>query len=989
MSRSVILPLIDFCPARTRWLACNFSCRYVSTSWISTDILRDDPYAFANEHLCALLLTVPTSGTIPDLTHLEQLERIDFTDSKLKMDSSASCPAGSSATFEGAASGATQTFDQAALDWVADCNVVFCFACPRGKYRTSGDKRRNCKPCSLGRSCPNANNIKDGALCPTGYYCPRPINKIPISNGFVAKTTAGGNGVSTGATLVEPCNPGKYKDDPTTTSCKLCPLGKYFPESAAGSCRDCPPGRFGNVQGLTSDLCSGPCPPGYSSDKGKTECTRCNPGTYAVPDKTTCRFCETDADRYGKGFTSDAGSDICVCNKEYYLDTEKSKSCEPCPKGTSCKSVGATLRTLPVTNGFWRARSSTSTVYKCPQPKACLGSITNTTSSTTTVVGETRRILVASPSTANTNDSATPCLAGNGGVLCAVCDPGFARYGARDPCKQCGTTGAAWAWTIFAAVLVGVVLFAVIFINRRSPSGLLRPVIDLVHRLTVMLMFTANWPSALVDLGNFLSGILGGNIIEFVSPACIGLGDTYYSRFGISIGVLIIVLAVIWIKALFKIRRVKDSPPLNESNAVPGRGIRGKMANKLGLHDPRRMAPVFVASQDSIIILLLLYPGISGHAMQFFRCNKVDGVRYLMIDYQLQCDDGVWFVYLVLVVLVLIFLAVGMPALMLWTLFKNRALIRAEAEEEEKERKEKENKRKSEEGETKNTDIECVAGSDDADGEQTTTKKKGALWILYHPYKPERYYYESIKMLFKLGLWVALALFSEGSEMQLAFALIINVFQLVVHVQLQPLRGTDVSPAWLLNSLETGTLVLTCFINFTGFATNYLEVAKEAYPERLEEITASAHSLNVVAQILAFTQVAALAVTIIRSAWHKRAKYKESLIKHKNKAKMKASSLKTRMSRGSSRASGASVAQTPYTIPNNNDDNAAAASEAKHDQETSKPAAAGAAWADEGGVELTDTRMVRANSGTTNNPFRKDNDKQAVGRLAARSSDII
>ena len=80
------------------------------------------------------------------------------------------------------------------------------------------------------------------------------------------------------------------------------------------------------------------------------------------------------------------------------------------------------------------------------------------------------------------------------------------------------------------------------------------------------------------------------------------------------------------------------------------------------------------------------------------------------------------------------------------------------------------------------------------------------LDILYAVYRAEIYYYETIQMLFKLGLWSALVFFEHGTEMQLACALIVNVLQLCVHQTLRPMGGEE---AALLNNLQTGTLVLT------------------------------------------------------------------------------------------------------------------------------------------------------------------------------------
>ena len=62
------------------------------------------------------------------------------------------------------------------------------------------------------------------------------------------------------------------------------------------------------------------------------------------------------------------------------------------------------------------------------------------------------------------------------------------------------------------------------------------------------------------------------------------------------------------------------------------------------------------------------------------------------------------------------------------------------------------------------------------------------------------------RQVFKLGLWSALVFFEHGSEMQLATALVVNVLQLCVHIEIKPMGGVD---AKLLNIMQACTLVLT------------------------------------------------------------------------------------------------------------------------------------------------------------------------------------
>ena len=107
--------------------------------------------------------------------------------------------------------------------------------------------------------------------------------------------------------------------------------------------------------------------------------------------------------------------------------------------------------------------------------------------------------------------------------------------------------------------------------------------------------------------------------------------------------------------------------------------------------------------------------------------------------------------------------------------------------------------------------------------------------------------------MFKLGLWSALVFFEHGSEMQLATALVINVLQLCVHIEIKPMGGDD---AALLNLMQTCTLVLTTYINFGALAMNYLEVSQTLAhyvdPGSVDEYDASIAAIGLLMQLLTF-----------------------------------------------------------------------------------------------------------------------------------------
>ena len=153
--------------------------------------------------------------------------------------------------------------------------------------------------------------------------------------------------------------------------------------------------------------------------------------------------------------------------------------------------------------------------------------------------------------------------------------------------------------------------------------------------------------------------------------------------------------------------------------------------------------------------------------MQFFRCRTIEGDgTYLMADYAQRCYDATWFAYLPLVAAVLLLFSLSLPLAIARILYARRALL---------------------------YDEDGVAIAQPLD-------------ILFAVYKREAYFFEAVQMGFKLALWAALVFFEHGSELQLAAALVVNVLQLCVHIYVLPMGGDDTK---LLNSLQTGTLVLT------------------------------------------------------------------------------------------------------------------------------------------------------------------------------------
>ena len=311
---------------------------------------------------------------------------------------------------------------------------------------------------------------------------------------------------------------------------------------------------------------------------------------------------------------------MCVCVVGKYRDA--SGECVRCVDGMDCDEIGSSVTTITLTPGHWRANEATSEVIVCPVEAAC-------------------------PGGANTTGS---CAAGNFGILCAICQGGYYRPGAYSVCKECGSQEDAvfTAIAIVVAMVIAILIF--IQINRRAPNGLLRPFIDLVQKVSVMLLFDAPFPQALVEAGRVLAGMSFG--LDVVSPQCTGIGSDFHAMFKYTVAALIVLCASLLVSpvvAKFKNGWSWGQMALSEAGSTSFR--------------------------DLFVVVLLLHPTVSGKAMEFFRCRTIDGVAYLMADYSLECYDSTWFAYLAIVLLVLMLFSLGTPCVIAYVRYARRATL--------------------------------------------------------------------------------------------------------------------------------------------------------------------------------------------------------------------------------------------------------------------------------------------------------------------------
>lgn len=232
-------------------------------------------------------------------------------------------------------------------------NFTACSACAAGRYSTAG--QATCLRCPQGRAsfAPSQGACTE---CPNGKYA------SIVGASVCADCAVGYVQELAGQTSCHACQNGSVALN--ASNCAVCPAGTYSDPSNLIVCRDCMPGSFSSQSGRSScELC---LPGTFLSVSGKTTCERCPPDTFALGSAAT--RCEPCALVVVGG--------RCVCRYSTYM--AENGTCINCPKGAECVSAGLEARTLKAAAGYWRSPRSASnpvfykclTLTHCPQQSA-------------------------------------------------------------------------------------------------------------------------------------------------------------------------------------------------------------------------------------------------------------------------------------------------------------------------------------------------------------------------------------------------------------------------------------------------------------------------------------------------------------------------------------------------------------------------------------------------------------------------------------------
>ena len=689
------------------------------------------------------------------------------------------CPEGSVTAIP--ASCKEQTFLNNTLADTLSDPMDACMPCPAGSWCAGGSTQP--QPCSRGTYCPaNVSVSTDcpagrfgeelkltdancSGICTRGHYCEEGSSTpLPCEAGRYHDSTLEvllskedcipcepGFSCPAGAAQPDGCAPGSFAPNASSATCDRCPAGTYQSDEQATACEvcaqtawcaagssaptPCSNGTYGNGTGLQSKGECLPCEMGYWCSAGVA--IPCGTSTYnnrtGAFNLGYCTACSANS----LSKASSTSIEACRCDKDYY-DAEPAADavdCQPCPVGSTCEGDGATLTSLPLLPGYYRASRTSSDARVCPTYSR--------------VTGTDRCV---------SNETGATCKGNLTGVYCTAC-PADSYLSTGGECSSCGSLTASTA-AVCAAIGVIFLLSLVLVLGSRRLSlltdrlsawrraGMLAEASGLAAKAKQLISFyqmaTSIQSAFLVTFPDEVRAVLSAcelfslNLFELGLPLeCMGLGS-FLQRMT---SMLLMPLFLVACTPLIATYLLHDEESDCSWRTVMLRAL--PMALKL---------------------LFVVFALVSAVAVQAFDCEHFDnGERWLRADFSLRCgtddDHGTmepsaeYQKVRAVAVLALLLYALGVPLLFLGLLVSCRKQLSRLA---------------------------------------PSTKLSSSLSFLCAEYRKRYFVWEVLESVKKLFFISVVRLASPGTIVQLLLAVVIALSCLVYQVTAAPFkRATD------------------------------------------------------------------------------------------------------------------------------------------------------------------------------------------------------
>ncbi|KAJ6248674.1 insulin-like growth factor binding protein [Anaeramoeba flamelloides] len=253
------------------------------------------------------------------------------------------------------------------------------------------------------------------------------------------------------------CQAGSYQDKNGSAACMECPIGSFQSQNGSVQCEVCSQGSYSDIKGLsacyrcpkgtindktnqTSISACQKCPKGsYSSELGSTACTLCANGTFSENDgSTVCVNCRTGS------YSTNDGATTCIECKEGFYGLQEGKSnfqdaCDFCPAGTWSNQTGLS-NIGECTNcmaGFYNEDLGKTSILNC---WPCLRGTYNATEGLSDSGGCTN----CNSNQVSLQEASTSCLDCPLGYepnqqqdKCIPCERGYYKNSTKTNCERC------------------------------------------------------------------------------------------------------------------------------------------------------------------------------------------------------------------------------------------------------------------------------------------------------------------------------------------------------------------------------------------------------------------------------------------------------------------------------------------------------------------------------------------------------------------------
>jgi hypothetical protein len=442
------------------------------------------------------------------------------------------------------------------------------------------------------------------------------------------------------------------------------------------------------------------CPAGTKPSPDRSQCNLCPRKSYSN-DGVACIPCPA-------GQVGDVRRAACVCDarvsynrtqgtiKCYESDNTEFHSgdfvlngsiCQPCPDCVECSAVGVVVRDSYRLE--YSVPGAIKAVFKCPLA-----------------------------STACVNSSCAPSY---DGPLCSNCVAPFGRSSLSGECTECSET-LNWVIIIASALVVYVLAIGCMYLLAHDSAtghtavAVLKIALGTMQILSsVAVAFKLTFPDPFAQFLSLVK-VFAMDMFGFLQIGCVG---TYTYREKLLLSCALPPVLLVGIEIFY---------------TCTSRG-----------NDDKKRAMREVSIKMAFASLFLTYPIVSQTVFQVFMCRDLGSASYLVVDYQISCDDAEWSTLSSVGVVAVIVYPIAIPVLTLLLLFKNRHDIQS--------------------------------------GEGNAYERYA---FLVGDYRPTYYYWDCFEMLRKVTLTGLMAFVSRGTVLQLVVGTTLSMVSLTASAWCQP-----------------------------------------------------------------------------------------------------------------------------------------------------------------------------------------------------------